>query len=40
MYYSKIYQEKIEKTRAQLSIWKCGLGIFDIDTQLNTLELE
>ena len=39
IYYSKIYQEKIEKTIAQLSIWKCGLGILDKDTQLNSLEL-
>ena len=26
-------KKKIEKTVAQLSIWKCGLGILDIDTQ-------
>ena len=24
----------------QLSIWKCGLGILDIDTQLNSLKLQ
>ena len=29
----KFTKEKIEKTIAQLSIWKCGLGILDIDTQ-------
>ena len=29
----KFIKEKIEKTVAQLSIWKCGLGILDIDTQ-------
>ena len=29
----KFIKEKIEKTIAQLSIWKCGLGILDIDTQ-------
>ena len=26
-------KEKIEKIVAQLSIWNCGLGILDIDTQ-------
>ena len=36
----KFIKEKIEKTVAQLSIWKCGLGILDIDTQLNSLELK
>ena len=36
----KFIKEKIEKTIAQLSIWKCGLGILDIDTQLNSLELK
>ena len=25
---------------AQLSIWKCGLGILDIDTQSKSLELK
>ena len=29
----KFIKEEIEKTIAQLSIWKCGLGILDIDTQ-------
>ena len=29
----KFINEKIEKTIAQLSIWKCGLAILDIDTQ-------
>ena len=36
----KFIKENIEKTVAQLSIWKCGLGILDIDTQLNSLELK
>ena len=36
----KFIKEEIEKTIAQLSIWKCGLGILDIDTQLNSVELE
>ena len=31
----KFIKEKIEKTIAQLSIWKCGLGTLDIDTQQN-----
>ena len=31
-------KEEVGKTIAQLSIWKCGLGILDIDTQLNSLE--
>ena len=30
---SKFIKEKIEKTVAGLSIWKCGLGILDIYTQ-------
>ena len=34
----KFIIEKIEKI-SQLSIWKFGLGILDIDTQLNSLEL-
>ena len=34
---SKFIKEEIEKTIAQLSIWKCGQGILDIDTQLNSL---
>ena len=29
----KFIEEKIEKTIAKLSIWKCGLGILDMDTQ-------
>ena len=29
-----------EKPIAQLFVWKCGLGILDIDTQLNTPELQ
>ena len=37
---SNFFKKEIEKTIAQLSIWKCGLGILDIDTQLNSLELK
>ena len=37
---SKFIKEEIEKTIAQISIWKCGLSILDIDTQLNSLELK
>ena len=41
LYYFKIYQQRLlKKTIAQLSIWKCGLDILDIDTQLNSLELK
>ena len=52
LYYSKIYQkknipfpleqEKIQPPRhlAQLSIWMIGLGILDIDTQLNYLKVK
>ena len=29
----KFIKEKTEKAVAQLSIWKCGLGILDLDTQ-------
>ena len=29
----KFIKEKTEKAVAQLSIWNCGLGILDIDTQ-------
>ena len=36
----KFIKEEIEKTIAHVSIWKCGLGILDIDTQLNSLELK
>ena len=36
----KFIKKEIEKTIAQLSIWKCGLGILDIDTQLISLELK
>ena len=35
----KFIKEEIEKAIAQLSIWKCGLGVLDIDTQLNFIEL-
>ena len=34
---SKFIKEEIEKTIAQISIWKSGQGILDIDTQLNSL---
>ena len=44
IYYSKVYQrenwKKKKKKKAQISIWKCGLGILDIDTQWNSLELQ
>ena len=33
-------KEEIEKAIAQLSIWKCWLGILDIVTKLNSLELQ
>ena len=39
----KFIKEKIEKKntkKSQISIWKCGLGILDIDTQWNSLELQ
>ena len=39
----KFIKEKIEKKKkkkAQISIWKCGLGILYVDTQLNSLELQ
>ena len=36
----KFIKEKIEKTIAQLSIWKCGLSILEIDTRLNSRELQ
>ena len=36
----KFIKKEIEKTIAQLSIWKCELGILDIDTQLISLELK
>ena len=36
----KFIKGEIEKTIAPLSIWKCGLGILDIETQLNSLELQ
>ena len=36
----KIIKEEIEKTIAQISIWKYGLGILDIDTPLNSAELK
>ena len=35
----KFIKRKLKKTIAQLSIWICWLGILDIDTQLNSLEL-
>ena len=36
----KFIEKKIGKAIAQLSIWKYGLGILYIDTQLNSLELK
>ena len=36
----KFIKDEIEKTIAPLSIWKCSLGILDIETQLNSLELQ
>ena len=36
----KFVKEEIGKTIAQLSLWKCGLGILDIVTQLKSLELK
>ena len=35
----RFIKEEIEETIAELSIWKCGLGILDIDTKLNSPEL-
>ena len=41
IYYLKIYQRRNwKKTKAQTSVWKCRLGILDIDAQLNSLELK
>ena len=37
---AKFIKEEIRKTIPQLSIWKCRLGISDIDTQLNSLEVK
>ena len=37
---SKFIKEEIEKRIAQISVGKCGLGILDIGTQLNSLELK
>ena len=34
----KFIKKKSEKLRAQLCIWKCGLVVVDIDTQLSSLE--
>ena len=36
----KFIKEEIRKTTAQVSIWRCGLGILDIDTQLHSVELQ
>ena len=36
----KFIKEKNKTKIAQLSLWKCGLGILDIDTQLNSQELQ
>ena len=41
--YNLIWEEKkIRPPRhlAQLSIWRCGLGILGIDTQLNSLNIK
>ena len=32
----KFTKEEVEKV-AQISVWKCGIGILDIDTILNKL---
>ena len=37
---STFIKKEIKETIAQLSIWKCGVGILDIDTQLNCLKLK
>ena len=37
---SKFIKEEIEKAIAQISNWKCGLGILDVDTLLKSLELK
>ena len=37
---SKFIKEEIEKTIAQISNWKCGLGILEVDTLLKSLELK
>ena len=39
MYYSKIYQRGNWKNNSSILHLKCGLGILDVDTQLNSLEL-
>ena len=36
----KFIKDEIEKIIAQLSIWKCGSSILDIDTQLISLEFK
>ena len=36
----KFIKEEIEKSIAQVSNWRCGLGILDIDTQLHSVELQ
>ena len=40
MLFRNLFKEEIEKTIAQVSIWKCGLGTLDIDPQLSSLELQ
>ena len=37
---SKFIKEEIEKAIAQISNWKCGLGILDVDTLLKSLGLK
>ena len=37
---TKFIKEEMQKTIAQISICWCGLGILDIDTQLNSLEFQ
>ena len=36
----KFMKEEIEKSVVQHSIWKCGLGTLNIDTQSNSVELK
>ena len=38
--FQNLSKRKFKTTIAQLSIWKCGLGILYIDPQLNSLELQ
>ena len=36
----KFIKKEIEKSIAQVSNWRCGLGILDIDNQLHSVELQ